>query len=72
MVEISKNAGWEIMKKSFYPLALLLVFIASFVHYKVNIAPMISPELHQDLKSISGLYLLSAWFLLFRELQMGS
>ena len=54
MAKVSEKATWEIMKKSFYPLGLLLLFIASFVHYKANIAPMISPELHQDLKKYIG------------------
>ena len=54
MIKFSKNVGWEIMKKSFYPLVILLLFIASYVYYKANIAPMISPELHQDLKKYIG------------------
>jgi len=58
MAAISKNAGWEIIRKLLYPLVLFLLFIASYVHYKVNIAPIIPAQLHQELKKYIGTVLI--------------
>lgn len=67
MVEISKNATWQIIKKSFYPLVVFVLFIAGYVHYKLNIAPLISPGLHQELKKYIGtLFIICIAFIIQR------
>jgi len=50
MSNASKNISWEIIKKTFLPLVILLSFIWGYFYYKINIIPWISQELHKDLK----------------------
>ncbi|MBL7084530.1 MAG: mechanosensitive ion channel [Candidatus Omnitrophica bacterium] len=54
MGELSKKVVWEVIKKSFLPLIIFLLFIESYVYYKIQIAPRISTQLHQDLKKYIG------------------
>ncbi len=54
MIQTSKKAVVEIFKKSSLSLLVLLLFIASYVQYKVNIASRLSLQLQQDLKKYIG------------------
>lgn len=54
MEKFSKKASWEIAKKSFLPLIMLLIFIGSYVQYRINLAPLLSEQLRQDLKKYIG------------------
>ena len=51
---VSKKVSGEIIKKSFLPLFMLLLFIGLYVFYKINIVPTISPKLHQEAKKYIG------------------
>ncbi len=54
MAKISKTAIAEVFKKSFLPLFILGLFIAGYGYYKLNIAPLISEQLQQDLRKYIG------------------
>ena len=54
MEKLSKKVGWEIVKKSFLPTIIFLLFIAGYVQYKINLAPLLSEQVQQDLKKYIG------------------
>ncbi|MFC1699490.1 mechanosensitive ion channel family protein [Candidatus Omnitrophota bacterium] len=54
MVQIDKNAIKQIIKKSLPSLFALLLFVASYICYRVNLAPLISEQLQQDLQKYIG------------------
>ena len=54
MSEVSKKVSGEIIKKSFLPVFVLLLFIGFYVFYKINIVPTISPKLYQETKKYIG------------------
>lgn len=67
MAKVSKKVGWEIIKKSFFPLIILLVFIAGYIYFKVNIAPTISEGVYKDIKKyIATIFIISVSFIFQR------
>lgn len=65
MAAISKKIGWEIVKKSFLPVIILLFFIGGYIYYKINIMPRISQEFHLDLKKyIETIFIISVCFII--------
>ncbi len=54
MMKVSKKALWQIIKKSFFPLVILLLFFGYYAFYKIRIAPMLSAQLQQELKRYIG------------------
>ena len=54
MAELSKEVVGKIIKKSFLPFLALLLFIGAYLHYRLNIAPLISVQLQQALKKYMG------------------
>jgi len=59
MTTLCKKISWEIIKKSFGPLIVLLLFIATYVYYRINVVPLISAQLQADL----GKYIRTAFIL---------
>ena len=69
MSNASKNISWEIIKKTFLPLVILLSFIWGYFYYKINIIPWISQELHKDLKKyIATIFIISISLIIHRIL----
>ena len=56
MEKVSKKVGWEITKKTFLPVIMLLAFIAAHINYNINISPFISEALKGEIKK----YILTA------------
>ncbi|MBU0694464.1 MAG: mechanosensitive ion channel family protein [Candidatus Omnitrophica bacterium] len=54
MVNVSKKVSWEIVKKTFLPLIILFFLFAGYLFYEIKIAPVISSQLHQNLKKYIG------------------
>lgn len=54
MISVSKKISWEVAKKSFLSLIIFLLFVGSYIFYKIKIVPVISPGLHQGLKKYIG------------------
>lgn len=54
MAKVSKKVSWEIIKKSFFPLIMLLLLLGSYVFYKINIASTISQQSRHDIKKYIG------------------
>jgi len=50
MGKISKNVSWEIVKKIFFPLLILGMFIYAYILYKINIEHFLSSQFHQEFK----------------------
>jgi len=67
MVKISKRVGWEIIKKSFLPTILLLLFSGGVVFYRIRIAPTM-PENFQDAlkKYIASIFVICLAFAVHR------
>jgi len=69
MSNASKNISWEVIKKAFLPLVILLSFIWGYFYYKINIIPWISQELHKDLKKyIATIFIISISLIIHRIL----
>jgi len=67
MSNASKNISWEIVKKTFLPLAILLSLVWGYFYYKINIIPWISQELHKDLKKyIATIFVISISLIIHR------
>ena len=67
MIKVSRKVGWEIVKKSFFPLIILLSVIGGYIFYKVQVAPNISLQLQQGLKKYIGtVFILSLCFVIQR------
>lgn len=67
MMKVSKKALWEIIKKSFFPLLILLLFFGYYAFYKIRIAPMLSAQLQQDLKRYMGtIFIMCVGFIIQR------
>ena len=67
MTRISKKIGWEIIKKSFFPLVTFLLFIGAYIFYKIQIVQNISPELQQTMKKYIGtIFIISVVFIVQR------
>ncbi|NQT00302.1 MAG: mechanosensitive ion channel [Candidatus Omnitrophica bacterium] len=58
MVAVCKKPTAEVIKKSILPLLTLLIFITSYVYYKLHIVPLITEELQQSLKKYFGTILI--------------
>lgn len=54
MIIFPKRIGWQVIKKLLSPLIILLLLIAGYIHYKMNIIPLISEQLQQELKKYIG------------------
>lgn len=54
MAKISNRVSWEIVKKSFLPVAILALLIGCYIFYKIKIFPEISPEFHEALRKYIG------------------
>lgn len=50
MEQFNRRIGWAITKKIFFPLLIFALFLSAYILYKVNIEPLISGRLHQELK----------------------
>ena len=69
MSNTSKNISWEIIKKAFLPIVILLSLIWGYFYYKINIIPSISQELHGDLKKyIATIFIISTCLIIHRIL----
>ena len=67
MLKTSRKISWEIIKKTFLPLILLLLSIGAYLAYKIKVAPTISPELTHALKKYIGtIFVLCIAFMLQR------
>ncbi|MBU2540654.1 MAG: mechanosensitive ion channel family protein [Candidatus Omnitrophica bacterium] len=67
MTQVSKKISWEIVKKCILPLTVFLVFIGSYIFYKLNLAPTISMEAQQGFsKYIVTIFILCITFILHR------
>jgi len=58
VIKVSKKVSWEIIKQSISPVIVLILFIVTYVHYKMNIVPLISDELQADLRKYIGTILI--------------
>ena len=58
MSGVSKKMGWEVTRQVFYPLVMLILFIVSYIRYKLYIVPMISARLQVDLRRYIGTILI--------------
>lgn len=69
MAHVSKRIGLEVIKKSFLPAVVFLFFVMSYVYYRMNIIPVISKELHLELrKYIGSLFVICVAFIVHRTL----
>ncbi|MBP7088074.1 MAG: mechanosensitive ion channel [Candidatus Omnitrophica bacterium] len=60
MEQFKRKISWAITKKIFLPLLIFILFLGTYVLYKVNIEPLISGRLHQELKK----YLLTLFIII--------
>ena len=69
MVSVSKSVGWEITKKSFLPVGLLVLLMAGHVYYRFSVFPVISEQVHLELKKyIATIFVISVTFVIQRIL----
>ena len=69
MQNVSKKISWEIVKKSFLPVLIFLCLLAFSVFYNFKIAPLLSAQVHQNLKkAIATVFIISIAFIIQRIL----
>jgi small-conductance mechanosensitive channel len=65
MASVSRRIGWEMIKGSFLSVLAFLFLFMSYIYYRINILPVISDELHLELKRYIGtLFVVSIAFVL--------
>ena len=70
MDHVSKKMSWEITKKSFLPVIILLGIIVSYIYYTFRLAPNLSVEFQQNLKKyLSTIFIISVTFIIQRIIE---
>lgn len=63
MTKISKKISWEIIKKSFSPALLLLLFSGGYAFYRIKIAPTLPEDFQNTLKKyIASIFIICLAF----------
>ncbi|NQT23642.1 MAG: mechanosensitive ion channel [Candidatus Omnitrophica bacterium] len=65
MKKISNRISWEVIKKSFLPVLMLVSLIMGYVYYKMNVMPVIHEKTHLELmRYIGSLFVISIAFIM--------
>lgn len=65
MAHVSKNIGWEMLKRSTLSIITFISLTGGYIYYRINIVSIISTKLHMELKKYIGtIFVISIAFIL--------